>query len=119
LWCSKSNKGKRTFIENFEELKEIAGFEKTDNRKAASQLRKHLAEVCKLASVPFTAEVSKLATTGRRQADGSFEDLYEVVLTKKPNVVKAKAEELKREQLQQTQLQFQKNLGTVAKQMKG
>jgi hypothetical protein len=119
LWCSESNKGKRPFIENFGELKEIAGFEKNDNKKAASQLRKHLVEVCQLASIPFTAEVSKVATTGHRQADGSFENVYEVVLTKKPDVVKAKAEELKREQLQQTQLQFQKNLGTVATQMKG
>jgi hypothetical protein len=119
LWCTKSNKGKRTFTENFEELKEIAGFEKTENKKAASQLRKHLVEVCKLASIPFTAEVSKVATTGHRQADGTFEDVYEVVLTKKPEVAKAEAEELKREQLQQTQLQFQKKLGTVAKGMKG
>lgn len=118
LWCTKENKGKRTFTENFEELKEIAGFEKTDNRKAASQLRKHLVEVCKLASIPFTAEVSKLATTGRRQADGSFENLYEVVLTKKPDVVKAEAEELKQQQNQQTQLNFQKNLAVMAKGMR-
>lgn len=119
LWCSKDNKSKLTFTENFDELKEIAGFEKTDNKKAASLMRGHLKRVCALESIPFTAEISKVESTARRQADGSIEDAYQVVLTKKPAVAKAEADERKRQQSQQTQLNFQKNLAVVAKGMRG
>ena len=119
LWCSKANKGKLTFTENFEELKEIAGFEKTDNKKAASLMRGHLKKVCALDSIPFTAAINKVESHGRRREDGTIEDAYEVVLTKKPDVAKAEAEELKRQQNQQTQLNFQKNLAVVAKGMRG
>lgn len=119
LWCSKDNKRKVTFVENFDELKEIAGFEKTPAKKAASLLRGHLKRVCVLESIPFTAEVLKIASSAHRQADGRFEDAYQVVLTKKPAVAKAEAEELKRQKSQQTQLDFQKGLATVAKNMRG
>ncbi|MGI4735036.1 MAG: hypothetical protein ACRYG7_07650 [Janthinobacterium lividum] len=115
LWCTKDNKGKLKFTENFEELKEIAGFEKTETKKAASQLRKHLAIVCELGSIPFTAEVTKMASTTRRAADGSIEDAYQVVLTKKPEVAKAEQQEQQRQQLQQSQLGFQKQLATTSK----
>jgi hypothetical protein len=119
LWCSKANKNNGSFTENFEELKEIAGFEKTENKKAASLLRGHLKKVCALESIPFTAEVTKTASTARRLADGSIEDAYQVVLTKKPAVAKAEAEERKRQQSQQIQLDFQKGLATAAKNMRG
>lgn len=115
LWCTKENKGKLTFTENFEELKEIAGFEKTDNKKAASQLRKHLAEVCTLASIPFTAEVSKQAAAGRRAADGNWPDIYQVMLTKKPAVARAEQEEQRQQQAQQQQLNFQQQLASTSK----
>ena len=110
LWCTKENKSKLSFTENFEELKEIAGFEKTETKKAASQLRRHLAQVCALESIPFTAEVSKQATTGRRLPDGSFPDNYQVVLTKKPAVAKAEQQEQRQQQAQQQQLAFQQQL---------
>jgi hypothetical protein len=110
LWCTKENKSKLKFTENFDELKEIAGFEKTPAKKAASLLRGFLTRVCALDSIPFTAEVIKTESNGRRQVDGSFDDNYQVVLTKKPEVAKAEAEEQKRQELQQTQLNFQKKL---------
>jgi hypothetical protein len=114
LWSSKDNKGKLTFIENFKELKEISGFEKTPAKKAASLLRSHLKRVCALDSIPFTAEITKVESIGRHQIDDSMEGEYQVVLTKKPNIVKAEAEELKRQQSQRSQLNFQKNVAVVA-----
>ncbi|RZJ94977.1 hypothetical protein EAH73_20630 [Hymenobacter nivis] len=117
LWCSKDNKGKLKFIENFDELKEIAGFEKTPSKKAASLLRGFLARVCALNSIPFTAEVTKIGSTDHRQADGTIEDKYQVLLTKKPEIAKAEAEEQKRQKSQKNQLNFQQNLVAVAKQM--
>lgn len=117
LWCTKDNKRKPTFTENFEELKEIAGFEKTPAKKAASLLRGHLKKVCALESIPFTAEITKIESTGRRQADGSIEDEYQVVFTKKPEIAKSEAEEQKRQKMQKTQLSFQQNLVAVAKNM--
>jgi hypothetical protein len=110
LWCTKENKSKLKFTENFDELKEIAGFEKTPAKKAASLLRGFLTRVCALNSIPFTAEVIKTESSSRRQVDGSFDDNYQVVLTKKPDVAKAEAEEQKQQKLQQTQLDFQKKI---------
>jgi hypothetical protein len=107
LWCSKENKSKNTFVENFAELKEIAGFDKTPAKKAASLLRGYLARVCTLESIPFTAEVIKIDATAKRQSDGSVEDAYQVMLTKKPNQEKAEKELLKQQQQQQISLHFQ------------
>jgi len=118
LWCSKANKSKAQFTENFAELKEIAGFEKTPNKKAASLLRGHLARVCTLESIPFTAEVVKVESTTGRRADGHIEDEYQVVLTKKPAVAKAEQQEQQRQKTLQTQLDFRSGLAAVAKQMK-
>jgi hypothetical protein len=119
LWCSKDNKRKLTFTENFGDLKEISGFEKTPAKKAASLLRGHLKRVCALESIPFTAEITKVESIGRRQADGSIEDEYQVLLTKKPEVAKAEAEEQKRQKLQKNQLDFQQNLDAAFKPIQG
>jgi hypothetical protein len=84
LWNTQDNKGKKEFVENFEELLEIAGFVKTPAKKAASLLRGYLNRVCTLASVPFTARVEKITSLSTRRApDGSRPDSYQVVLTKK------------------------------------
>ncbi|MBO3272963.1 hypothetical protein [Hymenobacter defluvii] len=111
LWCTKDNKSKSKFIENFNELKEIAGFYKTTNKKAASLLRGYIARVCALESIPFTAEVIKIESTAKRQVDGSIEDAYQVVLAKKPSQEKAEKEQLKHQQeqaqRQQIRMQFQ------------
>lgn len=119
LWCAKENKGKPRFTENFDELKEIAGFEKTEAKKAASQLRRHLTQVCALESIPFTAEVTKLASASRRNAEGGFDDNYQVVLTKKPAVAKTEQQEQQRQQSQQNQLSFQQKLVTTTKNFQG
>lgn len=118
LWCTKDNKRKSTFVENFEELKEIAGFEKTPARKAASLLRGHLKRVCALDSIPFTAEVAKIDGPTHRQADGQAAEYYQVVLTKKPAVAEAEQQERKRQQNQQQQFDFQQKLAGVAKGLK-
>lgn len=113
LWCTKDNKSKAGFIENFEELKEIAGFEKTPAKKAASLLRSHLKRVCALPSIPFTAEVVKVESTAKRQADGVQEDAYQVVLTKKPEQLKQEQQEHQQRDLKQQQLQFQQTLAST------
>ena len=118
LWCSKANKSKAQFIENFAELKEIAGFEKTAAKKAASLLRGYLNRVCVLESIPFTAEVVKIHSVTGRQSDGHIEDEYQVVLTKKPAVAKAEKEEEQRQKSLQTQLDFRSNLTATAKRTK-
>ena len=118
LWCTKENKSRATFIENFAELKEIAGFIKTPAKKAASLLRGHLARVCALESVPFSAAVVKVASAGKRQANGHVEDEYQVVLTKKPAQAKAEQEQQTHERDQQLQLKFQGTVSKLAKNMK-
>jgi len=118
LWCAKENKRKPTFVENFDELKEIAGFEKTPDKKAASRLRTHLAKVCALDSIPFTAEVLKGVSTARRQPDGTVPDAYQVVLTKKPAQAKAEQQELQRQQQQQAQLDYGKIRAGVVQKMR-
>ncbi|QNE42220.1 hypothetical protein F1C16_21580 (plasmid) [Hymenobacter sp. NBH84] len=101
LWCTKENKSKNAFIENFDELKEIAGFKKTATKKAASLLRGYLAKVCALDSIPFTAQVNKVEASPKRQADGTQQDAYEVVLTKKPTQSQAEKEQRRQQQIQQ------------------
>ncbi|RZJ62755.1 MAG: hypothetical protein EOO58_00120 [Hymenobacter sp.] len=118
LWCTKDNKRKSTFIENFEEVKEIAGFEKTPARKAASLLRSHLKRVCALDSIPFTAEIVKVDGPNHRQADGQVAECYQITLTKKPAVTEAEQQEQKRQQTQQKQLDFQQKLIAVSKGLK-
>ena len=118
LWCSKANKSKAQFIENFAGLKEIAGFEKTPAKHAASRLRRYLDRVCALGSIPFTAEVVKVQSMAGRQTDGRIEDEYQVVLTKKPAVAKAEKEEEQRQKSLQTQLDFRSSLTATAKRMK-
>jgi hypothetical protein len=118
LWCSKANKSKAQFIENFAELKEIAGFEKTPAKKAASLLRGHLTRVCALESIPFTAEIVKVESAAGRGTDGRIEDEYQVVLTKKPAVLKAEKAEEQQQKSLQLQRNFRSNLATMAKQMK-
>ena len=118
LWCSKANKSKAQFTENFAELKEIAGFDRTPAKHAASRLRGYLDRVCALESIPFTAEVVKVYSTAGRQRDGRIEDEYQVVLTKKPAVAKVEKEEEQQQKSLQTQRDFRSNLTAVAKRMK-
>jgi hypothetical protein len=113
LWCTRENKSKASFIENFLELKEIAGFEKTPAKKAASLLRGHLKRVCALDSIPFTAELVKVESTAKREADGTQEDAYEVVLTKKASQLKTEQQEAQQQVLKQQQQQFQQTLATT------
>lgn len=118
LWCTKDNKSKSTFAENFAELKEIAGFDKTPAKKAASLLRGYLARVCALDSMPFTAEVIKINQGDanlRRLPDGTIEDSYQVILTKKAAQAAAEKEQLQHQEQQQLQLRFQSDASVLAK----
>jgi hypothetical protein len=110
LWCSADNKAKSEFTENFSELMEIAGFDKTPAKKAASLLRGYLERVCTLESIPFTARIEKVdAGAVRRLPDGSRPAAYQVILTKKAGQREQEAEQqrLATEQQQQNQLRQQ------------